>query len=726
MLLSTESSVCLLRESSLVTRASLKTAVDVEEEMHSWPSSSLMVLMSFVLLFAGCSLRDVEEPPNGLPDGVELLPDVSGTCCTDAQCTAIGRVCNTASCLCELPPCCTEAACQTEAKRCNTGTCLCEEPACCTAASCAATNQLCNPTSCQCEATTCCTEQQCTATAKTCNPTTCQCETPTCCTAAQCAATSKTCNTTTCQCETPACCTAALCAASGKVCNATSCQCEAPPCCTAAECSANGERCNSTSCQCEPCCDEFQCAAQGKTCNLTTCQCAATCCTDAQCAQTGKVCNPTSCVCETRQCCTSAQCAPAGKVCNTTSCLCEAPPCCTEAQCAANGLTCNTTSCQCVSTTVSTCSQVGSPCDPNATQPLSFVCVEHGTAVGICRTFCSIDGVPDPCTLGTYCKVATGQVYGYCQPSECTSFFNNNCGSGQRCLPNGNGTNVCAPTGTVSEGNACSGLGDCGVGLLCVSGTCQRPDCAALSGNPGCLVGAVCSGLALGGEPIDVGFCYTPCTAFATNTCSGGWCEPIQRGTNGTTMEGECTPIAGTTAVGSACTADTCVAGALCIGGTCERLCDPLATSGSGACGAGKGCSLLQSVDSSGQTVDLDYGVCVGSCDFHANVACTDASLDCFPGELFSEAFDLCLETPISNWPLSEYESCTAFGLSEYDVCATNSICLLIPSIDADVLCYDLCMTSEQGFDIPSHPDCRGVNESCIELFLTQEFGLCN
>ena len=91
---------------------------------------------------------------------------------------------------------------------------------------------------------------------------------------------------------------------------------------------------------------------------------------------------------------------------------------------------------------------------------------------------------------------------------------------------------------------------------------------------------------------------------------------------------------------------------------------------------------------------------------------------------VFDLAFDICLDTP-TIWPLDEGESCTDWGYSEFDICSPNGICLLDLVGGTEVICYDLCMTSEGAFDSQPHTDCRDTADTCVDRFGLTDMGLC-
>ena len=111
-------------------------------------------------------------------------------------------------------------------------------------------------------------------------------------------------------------------------------------------------------------------------------------------------------------------------------------------------------------------------------------------------------------------------------------------------------------------------------------------------------------------------------------------------------------------------------------------------------------------------------------CDFHGGAGCSFLSKTCFMGEILNpQATDLCLGTPgVIPFPLPEFADCDAAGLSAYDFCGPNSLCL--ETLPGDLECRDICATSEGPFG-SSHPDCRRSGAVCTDAFMEPGYGLC-
>ena len=611
-------------------------------------------------------------------------------------------------------------------------------------------------------------------------------------------------------------------------------------CCTQALCQSFGQICNTATCQCEaaPCCTQAQCQATGKTCNTTTCLCeSAPCCTQAECSAISQTCNTTTCLCETPACCTQAQCQASGQTCNTSTCQCEAPACCTQAECSFWGQDCNTTSCQCEDPV---CTVVGEVCDPFASQPSGWTCVDDGFFGGTCAESCTTVG-GDSCTPGSVCLSSV------CEPSDCTHFFYDDCGLSDKCVPVGNDAYFCFTAGYGAEGSACTSHSDCDFGLLCVGSVCTAPNCTALSSMETCATGN-CAGWWIGSDPVDVGICDNTCLAFDSSVCPAGqFCDPGTRdvGTGeimgacaqsggGTAQPGtlctnanaattcvdsavcintgtqdecvtRCDPDSATTGLGACavgehcggvvdgtgnaldwgiCLADcapwlsdpvaagclstevcdpdwytrgigacgapstglallseacdnntpatTCEQGLLCVGGTCETLCDPAATGTEpGQCGAGLGCSGLV-INQGGVDIDLAIGMCVPSCGFvhgdrfNPTIPCPGSEI-CQPGELAGTLFDYCQSSYNAAFtapPLAEGATCPVG--TEWSFCRPGGACVDLTGVTVGLECREFCLTSNGAFGSSAHPDCSNPAAICLDAFGATDLGVCD
>ena len=201
---------------------------------------------------------------------------------------------------------------------------------------------------------------------------------------------------------------------------------------------------------------------------------------------------------------------------------------CTPASCAAIGQICNDQTGECEPPPPAQCTAAAQPCDLAASQPAGFVCVDNLAGGGICREECN--ALQDSCPLNTACRATdfmTGD--GFCQPNECSGFFQNDCANG-KCVPLTGTINHCEANGASAPDGPCTTNADCDATGLCGgNGTCVAPECAPLSGAQMCPGSETCNGVDFGGQPIDIGFCIQECTAFdpANSGCPAGeWCFP--------------------------------------------------------------------------------------------------------------------------------------------------------------------------------------------------------
>lgn len=252
------------------------------------------------------------------------------------------------------------------------------------------------------------------------------------------------------------------------------------------------------------------------------------------------------------------------------------------------------------------CAEVGEACDPGQAQPAQWVCaVEDNPAEGICLHSCV-----DTC--------ADGFCYdGACWPTECSGFWEDDCGGDTDCVPMTATYNVCYDNGPAVLGDACTDHDQCAEGLFCLGNECFAPECAPVSETVTCANPAEeCDPLGAG---LDVGICYEPCLFFDdTATCSveGTFCFPTNRQEVGDRIEGVCVESDnGTAQLGDTCDLDSttaseiCQDGLLCLDDECLDFCDPESeTTEEGACAEGY-CAVL-TTDSG----DLDFGACLPTC----------------------------------------------------------------------------------------------------------------
>jgi hypothetical protein len=164
---------------------------------------------------------------------------------------------------------------------------------------------------------------------------------------------------------------------------------------------------------------------------------------------------------------------------------------------------------------------------------------------------------------------------------------------------------MCVPSGTTSEGGACTNVNDCAEGMTCQDNVCRELCC--MGATTDCMVGFRCTGYSDGmGGVLPVGVCEPPamCTVVPNSGCPmGSACVPDADGTLGCYL-------AGTNAEDAACggAMGACLPGLGCFGptggmATCIAFCvlaDPM-------CTAGHTCTAQPAVVGGG------YGLCTPS-----------------------------------------------------------------------------------------------------------------
>jgi len=418
----------------------------------------------------------------------------------------------------------------------------------------------------------------------------------------------------------------------------------------------------------------------------------------------------------------------------TTPDVIDDTPCCTEPECAAQGKTCSATTCACEAITSDDCQSVDQVCDPALAQSAAWVCVDDGNGSGACRVSCTTAGGTDTCPTGSLCITEVGDA-GYCEGSQCSGFFADDCtGTDEKCIPVGNGTNFCYPNGLGAVDTACTGLTDCGAGLLCVGGFCTAADCSALTNAQPCTgTDEQCSGWTIGDEPADLGTCIFVCDPWAASSgCAANEvCFPDMY----TVGDGQCTPAtpANTAQLGATCDnntpATTCADGLLCIGGECMTLCDPNAAAGGpGSCGATEECGGLFITDDNGTPADtsddtqieIAFGSCQPApvpCDaFTTSTAC-QATEWCMPDTRDAATgamTGICAPTGTVN----AGESCTAANCSDGNVC--------IGTGDNTAECFPACDPQSATTNLGA---CADSTDLCQTLTYTSggdtDWGIC-
>lgn len=262
-----------------------------------------------------------------------------------------------------------------------------------------------------------------------------------------------------------------------------------------------------------------------------------------------------------------------------------------------SGQACQAGSCVSV---VSTCTAVGQVCDFSEPVSNNFYCIDwdgiNKGAWAQCSSPCDAEG---NCAKGSSCFLLTGLpgetvrcgaggscpfgrlcVGGQCeaagcQPSECEGLVEGEATcvalhagasgyeQGARCFGIGNEASYCIPAGSRALGELCVGVEDalqaqdlsstCGTGLTCVDQVCR----AFCTDDAFCsLEGESC--LFLDDEDLvasGVGFCGTPCTAFALGSCPESMAGGSQKCFPVTSEQGYCVPSGGLKAF------DSCIPG---------------------------------------------------------------------------------------------------------------------------------------------------------------------
>ena len=353
-----------------------------------------------------------------------------------------------------------------------------------------------------------------------------------------------------------------------------------------------------------------------------------------------------------------------------------------------------------------TCQFVGDDCPVGYQQPDDYVCIDYGGQEGICRTECvgpSI-GDPDPCVGQEWlCGALPGQS-GYCVPSECSGYFDEDfsaCGPDATCLPLVNGKNTCVPDGPDDEGDSCGVHNECAHGLLCIDNECAYGTCSADTNQVPCADGVSCLAWTVGVDELSVGNCAAECTVFLDDGCpEDEWCFPLANTPEEGPIDGYCVPSDGYAVEGVFCDLDpnSCVDGTICVQSpdeekpTCEPLCSlSVALGEPGSCAPGRGCSPLFMVNELGQVVEvMDYGSCIPSC-----TPWTDPGLSGCGGDkwcqpmLFNSHAGECKGV---FGELEEGDDCTEVGLQ--NSCGVGLFCLgTMTQLGMDGECHRLCDT---------------------------------
>ena len=196
--------------------------------------------------------------------------------------------------------------------------------------------------------------------------------------------------------------------------------------------------------------------------------------------------------------------------------------CCTDEACAQISAyhSCNTTTCVCEDSLPS-CTQTGDICNPVATQPTPWVCLDD-TGSGHCYRGCVQSS---DCDAGHFCGLLDGQSV--CLASECEGFLSSTCGSDSRCIAAGNDAHQCVTNGNGGVGSDCSTHEQCGAAMLCISQECTLVDCIVDLDESQCANDESCWPVVTGTP--GYGQCSDQCSAFPDSCPSGYWCYPSSR-----------------------------------------------------------------------------------------------------------------------------------------------------------------------------------------------------
>lgn len=153
------------------------------------------------------------------------------------------------------------------------------------------------------------------------------------------------------------------------------------------------------------------------------------------------------------------------------------------------------------------------PCSGPTDCQEGFGCVGPSDGDSFCQPYCcESDG---DCPTGQSCNVSVGDGSGVvlfyvCElADDCDLVEQTGCDPGEGCYPNSSteGTVICDPAGSGTQGDTCESRSACESGFVCAGEplTCTKI-CDPTAGAPDCPDGTSCSGR-LSGFPDDVGLC---------------------------------------------------------------------------------------------------------------------------------------------------------------------------------------------------------------------------
>lgn len=417
--------------------------------------------------------------------------------------------------------------------------------------------------------------------------------------------------------------------------------------CTAGDCHGNTD-CGSTQ------------ACVGRNC--------ASCSADSQC-RAGQLCVSGACVpgncrsvldCGTGQLCLNNQC---GACANDTQCgtgrlclpgagglRCTAASCRLPSDCANSGELCVNNQCQACSGT--------NPCTNGQ------ICNSLGRCVvGDCFTnldctgpkagYACIAGNCTPCAVNTDCA-ASGYVCaaGTCRVGNCTQPAD--CAvPGQLCLNNacvGCANSLQCPTGQVCDADSLCHPGNCTSNFECVTGVCNARVCGSCTQDTQCGLGKLC----MSGTCV-IGNCRTRTDCANGQLCNGNLCGACAPG-NTQCGSGQVCDVDGLCKTGNCTNDSNCTGGKLCLARTCTNC------SADSQCTSGKICVL--------------GGCATGVCHSDADCSAGQGLCDTNPGSGTAWTCRPCSPfNGTSGTTCGAGRVCDGAGLCHFGNCVTNGTC---------------------------------------------------
>lgn len=259
----------------------------------------------------------------------------------------------------------------------------------------------------------------------------------------------------------------------------------------------------------------------------------------------------------------------------------------------------------------------------------------------------------------------------------------------------------CASTfgeGADGAGDRCEGFEVCAGDLLCSRAYDRCVETCDPDATDACAAGFECRATAGTFACLEV---CDPFAPFPTGGCAGeGWCDPIAEDS----VDGICTSeLRGSSRQGGPCdTPADCAEGFGCGDGECLRYCRVEEDD----CGE-LTCVSRTCVDpDTGEVGPCEVGACRNVCDLDAGIPCASAARVCFPEEINSTEFDICID-PLYAFDLESLlevgDSCVETGLSTGRFCDGLAACY----DDGGETCSALCRREvATDFEVVAHPDC--------------------